>query len=684
MGKGLAKRILLLGWDAADWHTAGPLIEAGKMPVLQRLIEQGVSGRISTLRPIISPILWNSIATGKYADKHGILGFMEPSPDGKGIRPVSSTSRRAKALWNILSQHGLRSCVVGWYASHPAEPINGCIFTDRFQHTVGPEAEKHPLDQQAVHPPDLLEVAEALRVHPSSLTAEQLRPFFGDAVVTDQKDVRFHMLAKLLAECASIHNAATYFAEHEEWDLLAVYYDAIDHFSHAFIEFYPPPMEHVTPEDFEIYRYVVEGIYQFHDMMLGRLLQLTGPETTVLILSDHGFYNDHQRPAVAFTKDEQQQRTGPGANPLSWHRPQGIFLAAGPGIKKDELVHGASLIDVAPTVLALLGLPIGDDMDGKPLVQIFTEPVDIAHVPSHETAHPADGVLRDSAVEETDPWAARQALEQLAALGYITLPDPENALQDAASAARERKNNLAQVYFSTHRAEQAVPLLEELLKERDEPQIRCRLALCLIDLGRGAEAEPLLRNVIDNFPKISLGPLLLGQVKLAAGDTKAAEALLAQVQEKEKNSSNFQTVLGQIHLRRKDWPEAEIAFRNALASEEDNPEAHDGLGVALREQGNLEDALNEHMRAASLLHHRPQTHVNLGIALAMTKQIDWAIRAFSIAAELAPEQPFPHRCLAQVYRRAKKDRAKAREHTLQAWELRLKLRGKRPAFIAGA
>src|SRR3979409_2578218 len=90
----LAKRILLLGWDAADWQIINPLLEQGRLPNLQRLIDSGVSGKIATLQPIISPILWNSIATGKHADKHGILGFVEPDPTGAGVRPVSSTSRR--------------------------------------------------------------------------------------------------------------------------------------------------------------------------------------------------------------------------------------------------------------------------------------------------------------------------------------------------------------------------------------------------------------------------------------------------------------------------------------------------------------------------------------------------------------------------------------------------------------
>ncbi|HEV3410377.1 MAG TPA: alkaline phosphatase family protein [Chthoniobacterales bacterium] len=679
-----AKRVLLVGWDAADWKLIQSLLEAGKMPVLEGLIERGVSGRISTLQPIVSPVLWNSIATGKHADKHGILGFVEPSPDGNGVRPVSSTSRRAKALWNILSQHGYRSCVVGWYASHPAEPINGCILSDRFQTTVENASTVRALDPAAVHPPELLELAEELRVSPAELTAEQLRPFFAHELPDTTKDIRPHLMAKLLAECASIHNAATYFAEHEQWDLLAVYYDAIDHFGHGFMEYHPPAMAHVSTQDAAIYGHVMEAVYRFHDLMLGRLLELAGPDTTVLLLSDHGFYHDQQRPALERDAEKPREKTGAGLNPLAWHRPHGIFVAAGPGIKKDELVHGASLLDVAPTVLALLGVPVGADMDGRPLATIFSEQIEIQSVPSHEPPHPNDGVHRSASAEESDPWAARQALEQLAALGYIELPDPKHPGESAKLAEIARKNNLAQVYYSTRRPELALPLLEELQREEDLPHVRCRIALCLLALERAAEAEPILTDVLDRYPEMTLAPLLLAQVKLALGDANAAAALLARVQEAETRLPYFHVVAGQIHLRQRKWKEAEAAFRAALATDDDSAEAHDGLGVALRMTGRLDEALHEHMRSVSLLHDRPQTHVNLGVSLALAKQFDWAIRAFTIASEMAPDEPFPHRCLAQLYRRGKKDEAKSRVHMEKASELRKKLRGARPAYIAGA
>src|SRR5690606_19064360 len=127
------RKVLLIGWDAADWSVAQPLIEAGKMPSLKRLIEEGVSGDLATIRPVLSPMLWTSIATGKRAWQHGIHGFTEPCPETGGIRPITNLSRKTKAIWNILNQRGLRSSVIGWWPSHPAEPINGVMVTNHYQ-----------------------------------------------------------------------------------------------------------------------------------------------------------------------------------------------------------------------------------------------------------------------------------------------------------------------------------------------------------------------------------------------------------------------------------------------------------------------------------------------------------------------------------------------------------------------
>ena len=111
-----AKRVLIIGWDAADWVLIDRLFSAGKLANLRRLVEAGARADLNTLEPKLSPLLWTSITTGKTADKHGVLNFVEPRPEGGGLRISSSTTRKTKALWNILSQNGLSTNVVGWYA----------------------------------------------------------------------------------------------------------------------------------------------------------------------------------------------------------------------------------------------------------------------------------------------------------------------------------------------------------------------------------------------------------------------------------------------------------------------------------------------------------------------------------------------------------------------------------------
>ena len=207
-------------------------------------------------------------------------------------------------------------------------------------------------------------------------------------------------------------------------------------------------MAHISKEDAAIYGNIITSMYRFHDILLGRLLDLVGPNTTVILLSDHGFYHNHLRPKVREHFREPSKKFGLAMNPIRWHRLQGSFAAVGPGIKRDELFYGTSLLDIAPTILALLGLPIPDDMDGRVLTRIFAEPVELERIASYEPPHENDGIHRNVSDEESNPWATRQALEQLAALGYINLPESDKPQEAIDNTRLDRLNNLAQVHFT--------------------------------------------------------------------------------------------------------------------------------------------------------------------------------------------------------------------------------------------
>jgi predicted AlkP superfamily phosphohydrolase/phosphomutase/tetratricopeptide (TPR) repeat protein len=470
------KKVLLIGWDAADWKVINPLMDQGKMPNVERLVNQGSMAHLTTLHPPLSPMLWTSIATGKRPFKHGIHGFSEPTADGMGVQPVTNLSRRCKAVWNILNQNDLKSVVIGWWPSHPAEPINGVMLSDHYHRSRGKLEKGWPLLPGTIHPPELIETLAELRLHKEEIVGEMTDPFVPRGREIDQdKDRRLSGLASTLAECTSIHSAATWLIENQPWDLFAVYYDAIDHFCHGFMRYHPPKQDFIKQEDFDLYQNVVSTAYQLHDQMLGTLLSKVGDDVTVILMSDHGFHPDHLRPKAIPSIP---------AGPAIEHRDFGILAIKGPGIKRDELLHGASVLDITPTLLSLFGLPVGEDMDGKVLVRAFENPPEPATIPSWDEVAGNDG--RHPPHTRLDPVASREALEQLVALGYIARPD-ENKEKAVEATMHELRYNLGEAYQDADRHAEALEIFRELHKHDPDEQryavhrfVSCQ-ALGLID-----------------------------------------------------------------------------------------------------------------------------------------------------------------------------------------------------------
>ncbi|HEV2446440.1 MAG TPA: alkaline phosphatase family protein, partial [Candidatus Sulfopaludibacter sp.] len=479
------RKVLLIGWDAADWKVIHPLMDAGEMPNVQRLVESGSMAQIATLHPPLSPMLWTSIATGKRPFQHGIHGFSEPTPDGRGIQPVTNLSRRTKAVWNILNQNGLRSVVIGWWPSHPAEPLNGVTVSDHFHRARGPLDKPWPLLPGTVHPPELADTLAELRLHPEELSQAMVQYFIPKALeIDDEKDGRMRSVMKTLSECVSIHSAATWLLDNQPWDFFAVYYDAIDHFCHGFMRYHPPRQEHIPERDFELYHNVVSAAYRFHDMMLGTLLQKAGGGVNVILMSDHGFHPDHLRPRVI-----PQIPAGPAIE----HRDFGILAMSGPGIKRDELLHGVNVLDIAPTVLALYGLPAGADMDGKVLGAAFEHPPEPRAIPSWDEVAGDDGCHPPHT--RLDPVAARESLEQLVALGYIARPD-ENLEAAVADTVRELRYNLGEAYQDADRHAEALEIFRELYRgDPDEQRFAVHLFVSCQALGLLDEMRAILDDL---------------------------------------------------------------------------------------------------------------------------------------------------------------------------------------------
>lgn len=658
------RKVLLIGWDGADWEHIHPLLDEGLLPNLELLLERGVMGNLATLQPVLSPMLWNSIATGKLADKHGVHGFMEPDPDSGGARPFSSLSRKCKAIWNILNQEGYRSNVVGWWASHPAEPINGAIVTNMFN-----QVQREPLrvPPGTIHPAEREEELGDLRVEPGELTSEDILPFIPKAAEIDQdKDPRLRAFAKVLSDCASTQAVVTQMMEDGEWDFTAVYFDTIDHFCHGFAEFHPPRQEHIPEESFEIYKDVLRTAYRFHDIMLARQLELAGPDALVLLCSDHGFHSRHLRPRV--TPREP-------AGPAVWHRDMGIFVLSGPGIRKDERIYGANIIDVTPTLLAAMGLPVGDDMDGRVLIDVFEKTPQVRTVPSWEDVPGEDG--RHPPGTRIDPDWSERLTKQFVALGYVE--DHSGDRDKAAESAQtESDYNLARVYFSSRRYEEAIPLFEKLMAAFPwEDRFIQHLTVALM---RSGYSQQCLDLIAASYPGAWTPPNLMMTRVFAILGVEGREAAIEAfhaIPEQALSHPRMRRQVGTILSNLGRLEEAAEQLEQAIADDADDYAAMGELAKVLLKQRRWEESADRAMDSVARLHQQPKVHYTLGQALLRLGYLEQAAHAFEVALAMRPGMYGAHRRLSVLYAKQLNNPDGAARHHVAARKLLEKQRARR-------
>ena len=638
MSQPIARKLLLVGWDAADWQLIHPLLDAGRMPHLKRLVETGVIGNLMSLQPMLSPLLWTTIATGKRAYQHGVHGFVEATPDGTALRPIASTTRKCKAIWNILAEAGKRCHAVGWYASHPAESINGICVSHQFPVAPGSATpESWPAQPNSVYPPEWAGRLKELRLHPREITGPMFSQFVPMAEQLDQRDpeVRrlFSSFVRRLAECASLHAVTTAVMEEEPWDFCTAYYEAIDHIGHDFMAYAPPRMEHIRPDLFEAFRGVMDATYEFHDQMLGRLIELAGPEAHVVIVSDHGFLNGTRRPVTE-------------VDPAQWHRNFGVFVCAGPGMRQDAMIYGATLLDIAPSILAMFGLPVGRDMEGKVLVNAFEQMPEIERIASWEETGGASGAAPIRV--EDDPEAAAAALQQLVELGYIEAPG-EDVQRDLARARAEQKFNLACTYIDGKQPARALALAEELAAQF--PRELRYAVLCGQAAISAGEAEALGRAIAHTERLKPDRKQMLTFRAFHCWLTGDSEGALRYFQGATENGPRDPWLLcrvGRALLRLRRWSEAEKAFMDALALDPDNPEVNYGLSIALPRQGRLEEGVHYGLQAISLFHDFPLAHFQLGAVLSRLRWYERALQAFQICLAMSPNFVLAHRYVSKI------------------------------------
>lgn len=637
------KRLLLIGWDSADWKIIHPLLDQGMLPGFRQLVESGVCGNLTTLEPQLSPMLWTSIATGKMAYHHGVRGFTEVDPVSGRIVPVSAATRQCPAVWEMLGEKGLKSHVVGWFATQGEKDLNGKMVSNMFCHLGPVTPEQSPSDWPppmpgTYWPEELCGEMNELRVSPWEITGDILRAFVPNAPDVDQKkDRRLHELADKLAEAYSVQSAATYLMETDpDWDFMAVYFRAIDEISHLFMHYHPPRMDGIPDADFEMYKDVVNGAYRAHDMMLQRLIHLAGPDTAIMLVSDHGFHSDHLRPK--FTP-----RVPAGIT--VWHRAQGVIVANGPGFKKDELIHGARLLDITPTILHYFGLPVGEDMEGRALGEVFSESYPVANISTWESAEKHKHGRGSLSAEES-----KVLLDQFVALGYIDeiSTDPTAA---AAETNRENKWNLARACLYGGKYEMALPLLEDChasFPERsDYSEI---LAKTQFRLGLLDEAEKTLQSCLESLGRTETANLLMGGIETARGNHHKALEHLEIVRREDPENVQLLFNLSEAYLALRRWQGAEETADRMLTLDPGSAQAYLVLARCFLHQGKAKEAADAALGVIGLQYGNPRGHFLLGVALVQLGNWPAAEKALRNNLQLNPQNGLAARYLAQVCR----------------------------------
>ncbi len=412
-------RLVIVGTDGADWDRAIPLLRQGKLPALARLARTGTRRTLRSLEPErLSPTIWTTVATGMLPEQHGIHHFV--TGDAESFQPVTSNQRETAALWNILSARGRTVGVLGWLVTWPAEPVNGWLVSSYTPYVFNWGASR-PMKGTLVEgmpnqvwPPELQPTLEALKVRPEDVGTDELRARFTRAEIPGSPAAdaaeSLEGMRWSWATDETYRRIRRYLVEHPpggrrpEVELL--YLSSVDVISHRFWKYMDPGSWREGPvpaSEVDAYGRSIENAYRSFDGVLAEILAAETDSVRVMVLSDHGF---------------RANRDPKRATSSGWHRPEGVFLAEGPGILAGGLAAPGSVVDVAPTVLYSLGLPVADDMDGEAALELFEADFrrerKLERIPSWE---PEAGRVREEA-PVVSPVDA-EILSRLKSLGYL-------------------------------------------------------------------------------------------------------------------------------------------------------------------------------------------------------------------------------------------------------------------------
>jgi len=263
-------KLFVIGLDGATFDLMDPLISAGDLPNIARLMDTGCHGRLQSCNPDLSPPAWTSFMTGKHPGKHGILDFFCQKKGTYELEFLNASYRKGKTIWALLNDNDKKVCVINVPFTYPPEKVNGIMISG--MDTPG-------IESDFIYPPS---VRQELESHIGPYLLE--RP---------ERNIRDHNVKKYLANIFRITEnrfaAAEYLIDKQSWDMFMVVFESTDRIQHTMWKFFDPDHPEYTPENNARFGSALYDTYRDLDAKIGRLCEKMPGDASVLLLSDHGF-----------------------------------------------------------------------------------------------------------------------------------------------------------------------------------------------------------------------------------------------------------------------------------------------------------------------------------------------------------------------------------------------------------
>ena len=259
----MKRKFLIIGLDSAPSEIV--IDRREEFPVLRRLIEGGAHGKMRSSDPPITIPAWMVMTTGKDAGRLGLYGFRHRTGyayDKMWI--ATSQAFKERAIWDVVGDHGGRSCLVSIPPSYPPRKVPGNLISC----FITPDNEK-----DYTYPKELKAEIEA-----------KFGPYMFDVVFrTEDRD---EILKEIYAMTAKRFDVVRYLMKTKPWDFFMFVEIGVDRVQHAFWKYMDK--DHHLYEPGNKYENAIVEYYKYLDGRIGELLADAGDETVVLVISDHG------------------------------------------------------------------------------------------------------------------------------------------------------------------------------------------------------------------------------------------------------------------------------------------------------------------------------------------------------------------------------------------------------------